>query len=90
MSLKMNEAHKLIGEFPVELRNLIINSRDNLLSAATGNFELDVDKFDEALSKNDPEYDCKECTYKGNEVSIGEYLEIKYGTDIYNKIHRLV
>jgi len=40
---------------------------------------LDTTFLDEALSKLDSDYNCNECTYKGKNVSLAEYIEEKYG-----------
>ncbi len=40
---------------------------------------LDVIFLDEALSRMDSDYDCNECTYKGKEISMKEYIREKYG-----------
>ena len=40
---------------------------------------LDVTFLDEALSNLDSEYDCVNCTYKGKEISMKEYIREKYG-----------
>lgn len=79
MPLKIFDALRVIAAAPRPLRDAIMASRDAFLMAATGNFQLDITVLDERLSKIDPEYDPDECTYNGKNVSMSEYVELKYG-----------
>jgi len=47
--------------------------------AMGGVYTLDITKVDDILDKIDEDYDAEKCTYQGKNVSMQEYLEIKYG-----------
>ena len=51
---------------------------------------LDVIFLDEALSRMDSDYDCNECTYKGKNVSMAEYVQEKYGEPTMQLINLLL
>lgn len=57
--------------------------------ATLGIYLLDIVELDEGLSRADPDYDCVECLYKGKNVSMKDYVNLRYGTD-YVKIIELV
>ena len=51
---------------------------------------LDVVFLDEALSNLDTDYDCNQCTYKGKNVSMAEYVQEKYGETTVKLIELLL
>ena len=58
---------------------------------ASGKFAFDILKFDEFLGKVDKEYDSTNCTYKTlTDLSISDYLTIKYGKEIEGLIRDLI
>jgi hypothetical protein len=89
--MEIFQATHIIGKLPKPLREIVMKSRDVQLMLITRKFELDTIKFDDMLSENDPEYNSKKCTYKEHEqVSCMEYLKLKYGEDIANKVYSLI
>jgi len=51
---------------------------------------LDTPFLDEALSRLDSDYNCNECTYKGKNVSMAEYIQEKYGETTVKLIEMLL
>jgi hypothetical protein len=51
---------------------------------------LDTPFLDKALSNLDSDYDCDECTYKGKNVSMAEYVQEKYGESTMRLIELLL
>jgi hypothetical protein len=79
--MKIFDAHQLIGKLPKELRQMVMKAKDVPMSLALEKFSLDTIKLDELMSKNDPEYDCEECTYKGE----GNYSPMRYVMEKYGE-----
>lgn len=53
---------------------------EKVLTAIEKRFHLDIFKFDAELARLDPEYDPKNCTYKGvKNYSINKYMKEKFG-----------
>jgi hypothetical protein len=63
---------------------------DGLMSIATGGQQIDIIQLDKDLSANDPEYDSEACTYKGEEMSMGEYLSAKFGPRAYHLVEEML
>ena len=58
---------------------------------AAQKWQFDIVKFDDFLSKNDPNYDNKLCTYKGRKnFSISKYLITRYGQNVCNLVEDLM
>lgn len=88
--MKIYEATKVIGKLPRDLRDIVMASRDIELMTLTGSFQLDISNFDDNLTKNDTEYDNVNCTYKGKNVNVGEYIKLKWGESSYVIIQSLL
>jgi len=54
-----------------------------------GYYSIDIIALDDKLHKLDPEYDNINCTYHGNNVSMAEYVKLKYGKIYVEIIDRL-
>ena len=69
-----------------------INAFAEPISTQTsGKFAFDISKFDEFLGKVDKEYDSTNCTYKTlTDLSMSDYLTIKYGKEIEGLICDLI
>ena len=80
---------KLLSQLPEELKPLVRQSRDGLLTAM-GIGYIDVVKFDKLLSKAYPEYNSKECTYNGEPCSMSEFVELEFGGSAWFIINRLI
>lgn len=64
---------------------------DKLLTAIERRFHLDIFKFDAELARLDPEYNPKECTYKGKEgYSMAMYMEEKFGKRSVEMLDQLI
>jgi len=63
---------------------------DGMISAALDKPVLDIIATDNKFSVNDPEYDAKNCTYKGSECSMGDYIKQKFGEQEYNMLKELI
>ena len=63
---------------------------DKILTMMTKNIEIDILKLDEFLDHNDPDYDAEECTYKGNNTSMIDYITEKFGKEANDLIERLI
>lgn len=54
-----------------------------------GSYVLDIVQLDNYFNKTDDDYDSVKCTYKGKEnVSMSEYVALKYGDDYVKIIKR--
>ena len=62
---------------------------DYLLSCF-GMYSFDVCRLDQIFSKLDVEYNDVECTYKGETISMREYVALKYGADYVKLIDVLI
>jgi hypothetical protein len=70
--------------YKIAKENFTEDEFDNISRDVVNNFRgffgcLDTPFLDEALSRLDSDYDCNECTYKGKNVSMAEYIQEKYG-----------
>jgi hypothetical protein len=64
---------------------------DKLIMFSTHKWGLDIMAFDNWLEKDDPDYHPGECCYKKQtNVSMMEYLRIKYGEHICRLVHDLM
>lgn len=88
--MKVYEATQLCKSLPNALRDMIWSCKDNELMIITGLFQLDIMKLDKLLGKNDPEYDNVKCYYRGVRCSPSEYIQQKYGYDVYNIVKKLL
>ena len=62
---------------------------DMLMTMVTGpmNAQLDIIKLDEEFANRDNDYNPQECTYKEHtDISMSEYIMIKYGEEAHNFI----
>ena len=80
---------KLLNQLPEELKPLVRQSRDGLLTAL-GIGYIDVVKFDKLLSKAYPEYNCEERTHRGEICSMAEFTYRKFGKDVNLVIDKLI
>lgn len=64
-----NFTKEIVDSLPME----IVNNLRHFIGL------LDVTFLDDALSRIDSEYDNVNCTYKGKEISMKEYIKEKYG-----------
>lgn len=88
--MKVHEAVKIMKDLPKELQRAVWDNKDPQLMAITAEFELDVIKLDDFFN-NDPEYNGKECTYKGKKnVSMKKYIQLKYGKEASEIIDKLL
>lgn len=55
------------------------NWHDRLFSVQAEHYIFQILKFDRWLSRNDPDYNFDETTYKGEPTSLNDYLKVKYG-----------
>ncbi|MFP4019180.1 MAG: hypothetical protein ACLFUH_08015 [Bacteroidales bacterium] len=63
---------------------------DKFLSAFTGKTSINVLAVDKNLAKNDPEYDQKHCTFRGEEnVTMLQYIEKKFGKEVADEFKEL-
>jgi hypothetical protein len=60
------------------------------LMTALGKLEIDIVKLDEIMQKRIPEYDLNECTYKGENKSMRQVMEIVYGKRAVELTERLI
>ena len=88
--MKFHEANKLINTLPDELKKAVQRSFNGQLSIATQEFFIDVVKLDDTLGQMDDEYNPDECTYKGKNVSMSDYIKEKYGDDAFSIIKSLL
>ena len=51
---------------------------------------LDVIALDAELTRRDPQYDGQNCTYKGKNISMCGYVELKYGLEAAELIRSLI
>ena len=70
--------------YKIAKENFTENEFNGISKEVVNNFRhfiglLDVAFLDEALSNLDTDYNCSECTYKGKNVSMAEYVQEKYG-----------
>ncbi len=59
----------------------------NILPIYTG---IDIPEFKRYLSKIDPEYDHINCTYKEKNMSMREYIALKYGHEADEIVRSLI
>jgi hypothetical protein len=57
---------------------------DIYLSIALNTFYVDITKTEENFEKLDSDYNGAECSYKGENISFGDYIKQKYGEKYYN------
>lgn len=81
--------------YKIAKENFTENEINNISRDVVNNFRgfiglLDVTFLDEALSRLDSDYDCNECTYKGKNVSMAEYVQEKYGEPTMRLINLLL
>lgn len=81
--------------YKIAKKNFTENEFNNISRDVVNNFRhfiglLDVVFLDEALSNLDPDYDCNQCTYKGKNVSMSEYVQEKYGEPTMRLINLLL
>ena len=88
--MKMFEANKLIQSLPFSLRNRVINSRDTMLCAISGEFMIDIVKLDSLLGRDDADYDPENSLYKGQEISMDEYITQIFGQQATHVINQLL
>lgn len=62
----------------------------HILTAATGEFCLDICKLDDEFGKRDSEYDTENATYKGENVSMSDYIIKKWGERANQIINELI
>ena len=58
--------------------------------ACMGVDDFDIGTTDDNLAVIDPEYDSLECTYKGKQISLDDYVTEKYGKEYSEIIERLI
>lgn len=63
---------------------------DGLTSLISNDPRIDIVKMDEKLSAMDPDYDNTECTYKGVEISMKNYVVKAYGNEAADAIETLI
>ena len=80
-----------------DILNTIENSEwfFNLLScdhtlSMFGIYSFDIIELDKVLNRLDSEYDNINCLYKGKNVSMSEYIDLKYGKQYTEMIDRLL
>ena len=81
--------------YKIAKENFTENEFNNISRDVVNNFRhfiglLDVTFLDEALSNLDTDYDCYQCTYKGKNVSMAEYVQEKYGEPTMRLIELLL
>ena len=62
----------------------------HIITAATGKFSLDICKLDEEFDKRDADYDSDKATYKGENVSMTNYIVKKWGERANQIIEALI
>ena len=79
---------KLLNQLPEELKPLVKQSRDGLLTAMGVGY-INIVKFDELLSKAYPDYNYDERTYKGEPCSMSVFINRKFGYNVNLIIYKL-
>ena len=64
--------------------------QNHIITAATGNFSLDICKLDEEFEKRDADYNSDMATYKGDNVSMSDYIIKKWGERANQIIDELI
>jgi len=62
---------------------------DTFLSIALNKYYVDIAKTEENFEKLDCDYNGAECTYKGENISFGDYIKQKYGEKYFNFMYDL-
>ena len=57
------------------------NWHDRMFSLQKGAIDFHILKFDRWLSRQDPEYDFEAATFRGEPMSMNDYLCYKYGNE---------
>jgi hypothetical protein len=55
-----------------------------------GHGSIDIIKYDNQLTIDDPQYNNNECTYNGQECSLNQYVAIKYSSLHAEAIHKMI
>ena len=66
------------------------NFTDRVTKEVNGTFMLDVPKFADYLAKKDMEYDRATGTFKGERMSVIQYIRLKYGNSAVSLVNDLI